>query len=107
MTEPSALDEILKLKIAASWMLETINAYEEGVLERKFTSALAKKVLKKVKSYIPKGEHEKENKETIVDLCMSLSTIDRAEGNFEKFYLTSLKEELERVIEELEEENDE
>ncbi|MHA2357278.1 MAG: hypothetical protein ACXABK_00730 [Candidatus Heimdallarchaeaceae archaeon] len=104
MTQPSALNEIQELKFAASWMLETINAYEEGVLERRSTSVLAKKALKKVKSYIPKCENEKENKGTVVDLCISLSTIDRAEGNFEKFYLASLKEELEKVIKILEEE---
>jgi len=49
-------------------------------------------------------QQEKEHKEAIEDLCISLSTIDRAEGSFEKFYLDSLIEDLERIAKLLEEE---
>ena len=103
MTELSPLEEFDKLKQVASWMLSIVTAYEKGALDRKTASLLAKRAQKKIKKHIP-NESEKEHKETIEDLCISLSTIDRAMGNFERFYLTSLKEEIEEIIKTLEDE---
>jgi len=93
----SPLDELNDLKSAASWMLTTITEYEKGSVNRKDTSDLAKKALKKIKRYVP-NDNEKITYEAILDLCVSLTTIDRALGNFEKFYLESLKEELDNII---------
>ncbi|TET81437.1 MAG: hypothetical protein E3J43_00785 [Candidatus Heimdallarchaeota archaeon] len=103
MTAISPPDEIDNLYNVALWMRSTVQAYQEGIINRKLTSGMAKKVLRKIKSYIP-TQQEKEHKEAIEDLCISLSTIDRAEGSFEKFYLDSLIEDLERIAKLLEEE---
>ena len=96
MSDISPLDEVNSLLSVTSWMLSTVEAYQEGNLNRKLASGMAKRVLRKIKNYSP-SKLEKDHFETVEDLCISLSTIDRAEGNFEKFYLDSLKEELERV----------
>ena len=103
MTSISPLEEINNLHTVTIWMLSTVQAYRKGDIDRKFASGITKKVLRKIKNYNP-SEFEKEHKEVVEDLCISLSTIDRAEGNFEKFYLDSLIEEIERVAKLLEEE---
>lgn len=85
------------IESAALWMLTTITEYEKGSVDKKETSSLAKKALKRIKKYVPK-ENEKITYEAVLDLCFSLTTIDRAMGNFEKFYLESLKEELDKIV---------
>jgi hypothetical protein len=97
MSSLSPLNELSNLESAASWMLTTISEYERGSLNRKEASNLAKKALKRIKKYVPK-DNEKTTYEAVMDLCVSLTTIDRAMGNFEKFYLESLKEELDKII---------
>jgi len=106
MNNLEPLGDFDSLKKPISWMLSSIHTFEEGLLDKKTVSTLATKTLKKIKKYTPKPE-EKENYEAVVDLCVSLSTIDRAEDNFKKFYLSSLKEELNKVLSLLEEENNE
>ncbi len=106
MNNPEPLDDFESLKKPISWMLSSIHAFEEGLLDKKATSNLASKALKKIRKHTPNPE-EKEKYETVIDLCVSLSTIDRAENNFQKFYLSSLKEELNKVLSLLEEENNE
>ena len=101
MTDISHLDEVTNLQSVTYWMLSTVEAYQEGSINRKLASGMAKRVLRKIKHYVP-TKLEKDHVETIEDLCISLSTIDRAQGKFEKFYLDSLKEELERVAKLLE-----
>ena len=91
------LDKLTELKTAVSWMQQAVSAYEEGKASRKDISQLAKRAQKKIESYPPK-DFEKEHKETVLDLCISLSTIERAEGNFENFYLDSLNNELDKVL---------
>jgi hypothetical protein len=103
MTELSPLEEFDKLDQVASWMLTIVLAYEKGALDRKTASALARRAQKKIKKHIP-NELEKSHKDIIEDLCISLSTIDRAVGSFEKFYLISLKEEIEAIIKTLKDE---
>jgi hypothetical protein len=103
MTELLPLEEFDKLEQVASWMLSIVSAYEEGALDRKTASDLAKRAQKKIRKYNPK-DLEKNHMETIEDLCISLSTIERAVGSFEKFFLTSLKEEIEAIIKTLEDE---
>lgn len=97
MSDISPLTEITDLKSVASWTQNVIKAYESGVINKKTAAALAKKTLKKFNNYIAKPE-EIEDYEKLVDLCTSLSTIQRSEGNFEKFYLGSLKEELDSLL---------
>ncbi len=97
MSSLSPLNELNDLETAASWMLTTITEYEKGLVNKKDTSTLAKKALKRIKKYVPNA-NEKINYEAVLDLCISLITIDRAMGNFEKFYLESLKEELDKII---------
>lgn len=97
MSSLSPLNELNDLESAASWMLTTITEYENGIVNKKDTSTLAKKALKRIKKYVPK-DNEKITYEAVIDLCVSLTTIDRAMGNFEKFYLESLKEELDKII---------
>jgi hypothetical protein len=101
MTDISPLDEVTNLQDVTSWMLSTLKAYQDGTINRKLASGMAKRVLRKIKNYSP-TKLERDHIETVEDLCISLGTIDRAEGNFEKFYLDSLKEELERVAKLLE-----
>jgi len=74
-----------------------IKGYESGAINKKTASSLAKKTLKKINNYVAKPE-ESENYEKLLDLCTSLSTIQRSEGDFEKFYLESLKEELDSLL---------
>ncbi len=97
MSDISPLTEITDLKSVASWTQNVIKAYESRAINKKTVSALAKKTLKKINEYIAKPE-EREDYEKLLDLCTSLSTITRAEGNFEKFYLKSLKEELDSLL---------
>jgi hypothetical protein len=99
-------DKFDNLKIPTSWMLTTISTYEKGIVDEKTTAALANKALRRIKKYVPK-QGEKEHYANILDLCLSLSTIDRAENNFKKFYLDSLKEELYKIFLLLEEDNNE
>ena len=96
MSEISPLYDITELKLVTEWMKGVINAFEKGSLDKKTTASVTKKTLKKLEQFIPNPE-ERENYDKILDLCISLSTIERAEGNFEKFYLDSLKEELENI----------
>ncbi len=103
MTELSSLEEFDRLEQVASWMLSIVSAYEKGALDSKTASVLAKRAQKKIRKHIP-TEHEKDHKETVEDLCISLSTIDRAAGSFERFFLTSLKEEIATIIKILEDE---
>ena len=97
MSDISPLTEITGLKSVASWTQNVIKAYESGFINKKTASALAKKTLKKFHNYVAKPE-EREDYEKLLDLCTSLSTIQRSEGNFEKFYLESLKEELDSIL---------
>ncbi|MHA1201547.1 MAG: hypothetical protein ACTSQ4_03395 [Candidatus Heimdallarchaeaceae archaeon] len=97
MSDISPLTEITNLKSLASWMQNVIKAYESGAINKKTVAALAKRTLKKFNNYIAKPE-ERENYGKLSDLCTSLSTIQRSEGNFEKFYLGSLKEELDILL---------
>lgn len=106
MNNLEPLDDFDSLKKPVFWMLSSIQAFEEGIINKKTASNLANKALKKIKKYNPNPE-EKENYEAVVDLCVSLTTIDRAENNFRKFYLSSLKEELNKVLSLLEEEKNE
>jgi len=97
MSDISPLTEITDLKSVASWTQNVIKAYESGVIDKKVAAALTKKTLKKFNNYIAKPE-ESEDYEKLLDLCTSLSTIQRSAGNFEKFYLQSLKEELDSLL---------
>lgn len=96
MSNSKPLEKVEELKQVLNWMLDTLSAYEKGLLDKKTTANIAKKTKRKVEKYIPK-ENEKEYFENVLDLCLSLSTIDRAQGNFEKFYLESLREDLEKI----------
>ena len=96
MNAVSPLDNINELKRAVIWMHKTLTAYEDGLATSKEISSLAKRAQSKIESYIPKN-HEKELKETVLDLCISLTTIERAHGKFEPFYLSSLNNELEEL----------
>ena len=102
MNSISPLEDIKSLLQATKWMLIVLDAYRNNNVKRNITSSLAKRAQRKLEKFIPKS-YEKEHKETVVDLCFSLSTVDRSEGRFEKFYLTSLKEELENIKKILEE----
>ena len=97
MSTISPLGKIDELQKAVKWMQEALASFENGTANRKEISNLAKSAQKKIESYIP-NDFEKEHKEAVVDLCISLSTIDRAEGKFETFYLDSLHNELEKVL---------
>ncbi|MBY9001940.1 MAG: hypothetical protein KGD64_13565 [Candidatus Heimdallarchaeota archaeon] len=101
MSNISPLNVITNLKSVAIWMHNVIKAYESGAIPKKTASALSKRTLKKFSKYIPNPE-ERENYDKLLDLFSSLSTVDRADGNFEKFYLGSLKEELDTLLESLE-----
>jgi len=96
MSTISPLDNINKLNQAIAWMLQTITSYENGIANKKEVALLAKRAQKKIESYGP-NDFEKEHKEAVLDLCISLSTIDRADGKFENFYLDSLHDELEKI----------
>ena len=96
------INEITNLEFATKWMQEVVKAYEDKTISKKNTSNLAKKTLKKLQEFQVKPD-ETDNYAKVVDLCTSLSTIDRSEGNFEKFYLESLKEELNKLLEDLQE----
>ncbi|MCE7741031.1 MAG: hypothetical protein GOP50_01110 [Candidatus Heimdallarchaeota archaeon] len=96
MSTISPLENLNKLKQAVTWMLQTITSYENGITSKKEIAHLAKRAQKKVESYKP-NDLEKEHKEAVLDLCISLSTIDRAEGKFENFYINSLHDELEKA----------
>jgi len=96
MSDISPLTEIVDLKSVASWTQDVIKAYENGAINKKIASGLAKKTLKKFKVYKTKPE-ESDSYEKLLDLCTSLSTIERSEETFEKFYLESLKEELDNL----------
>ncbi len=96
MSNISPLTKITNLKSVASWTHDVIKAYESRVINKKITANLAKKTLKKFKEYIAKPE-ERDDYEKLLDLCTSLSTIERSETSFEKFYLESLKEELDNL----------
>lgn len=98
MSNISPLNNLNELRTAVSWMQEALNAYEDEIVNCKEIAVLAKRAQKRIESYKP-STFEKEHKEIVLDLCISLSTIDRAEGNFKTFYLSSLKEELERLLE--------
>ncbi|MHA1114923.1 MAG: hypothetical protein ACTSRR_10485 [Candidatus Heimdallarchaeaceae archaeon] len=92
------MSKILSLKeinndITIEKMELIINLYEQGTLTKKEASKLAEYLLKKFKAFKPQKE-KKEQYEFILDLCISLTTIKRAEENFESYYLKSLKEEL-------------
>ena len=102
MSNISPLIEITNLKSVATWMQNVIKAYESGAIPKKTAASLTKKTLKKYNEYIAKPE-ERENYDKLLDLCTSLSTIERAESNFEKYYLDSLKEDLISLIDALEE----
>ena len=97
MSDISPPTKITDLKSVASWTQNVIKAYESGAINKKTASSLAKKTLKKINNYVAKPE-ESENYEKLLDLCTSLSTIQRSEGDFEKFYLESLKEELDSLL---------
>lgn len=106
MNSPQTPDKINNLKTPTTWMIKVIEALEKGNLDKKTTSNIAKKALKKIEKYSPKiGENE--NYENVKDLCISLSTVERAKENFQKFYLESLKEELNKMLTILEEEKNE
>ncbi|MHA1222619.1 MAG: hypothetical protein ACTSSG_02680 [Candidatus Heimdallarchaeaceae archaeon] len=96
MSNASSLQKVYNLHQAALWMLSTLDSFQSGALDRKTTSLLAKKAKKKIERYVP-SETEKEHFESVLDLCYSLCTIDRAQGSFEKFYLESLRTELEKI----------
>ena len=51
MTTISPPDEIDNLYNVALWMRSTVQAYQKGTINRKLTSGMAKKVLRKIKSY--------------------------------------------------------
>ncbi len=97
MSTISPLGKIDELKKAVQWMQEVLSSFENGISSRKEISHLARSAQKKIESYRP-ADLEKEHKSVVIDLCISLSTIDRAEGHFEPFYLDSLHDELEKVL---------
>lgn len=96
MNTISPLDELTDLKKAVIWMQQVLSSYDKSALNRKEISLLAKRAQKKIESYRP-TDFEKKHKEAVIDLCISLSTIDRAEGDFENYYLSSLHDELEEL----------
>ncbi len=97
MSTISPLDELKELKEAVVWMQKVLSSYENEIATRKDVALLAKRAQKKIESYKP-NDLEKEHKETVIDLCISLSTIDRAAGNFENFFFDSLHDELEKAL---------
>ena len=77
-------------------MLLALEAYEQGTVSGKLVSKSARKLLKQLVRYVP-SSREKNHHETVTDLCISLSTIERAVGPFKPFYLESLREELKKA----------
>jgi len=91
------LKKIYNLTSVTEWMINAINEYEAGNETKKRVSKLTRKVLKLLRKYKPE-ESQKVHYENVLDLCISLSTLERAEGPFKPFYLESLKEELHKAL---------
>ncbi len=86
----------INIATAIEVMESIISSYEDGKLSKKTASKSAKKLLRAIKKFTPK-EEQKELYELVLDLSISLTTIDRAEKSFESFYLDSLKDELNKA----------
>ena len=100
MSKIEPLQIVENLKSVIVWMNSIIEAFENGLIDKKSASGLTRKTLRKLKLYKP-NEKEKENYDKTIDLCTSLSTIERSEGSFEKYYLDSLKEEITALMKSL------
>lgn len=93
MSSLSTIKQIESLLSVTVWMIQALDAYEEGTASGKAVSKSARKVIKLLKKYNP-ADNEKDHYENVLDLCISLSTIERAQGPFKPYYLESLREEL-------------
>lgn len=96
MTHIEPMSNISNLHSIITWMKTIFAAFESGKVDKKSVANKTKKTLAQLQKYIPE-KNEKENYDLILDLCISLSTINRSQGNFEKFYLKSLKVNLEEI----------
>lgn len=96
MSTLSPIKRVESLIEATDWMLLALEAYDQGTASGKLISKFARKLLKQLEKYIPTTD-EKNHHETVTDLCISLSTIERAVGPFKPFYLESLREELKKT----------
>lgn len=85
-----AIDEAL------SMMQEIFSEYKQGNIDKKEASKISKTVQSKLKDY-KYSSNEKEKYDFVLDLCISMTTIKRAEGSFEKYFVDSLEEELEKA----------
>ena len=97
MASLTPLKKITDLTSVTEWMIKALSEYEAGNETKKRVSKQTKKVLKLLRKYEP-GANQKEHYENVLDLCISLSTIERAEGPFMPFYLESLREELDKAL---------
>ncbi|MHA1303037.1 MAG: hypothetical protein ACTSQE_07915 [Candidatus Heimdallarchaeaceae archaeon] len=88
--------EEVDINITIEKMGAIISLYEKGTVSKKEAARLASKLLRLFKKYTPEKEQQ-ETYDFVLDLCISLTTIKRAEGQFESLYLKSLKEELEKA----------
>ncbi|MHA1687286.1 MAG: hypothetical protein ACTSYD_12920 [Candidatus Heimdallarchaeaceae archaeon] len=96
MSTLTPIKRIGSLIEVTNWMLLALEAYEQGTVSGKLVSKSARKLLKQLERYVP-SSREKNHHETVTDLCISLSTIERAVGPFKPFYLESLREELKKA----------
>lgn len=96
MTHIEPMSNISNLHNFISWMKTILAAFESGQVDKKSVASKTKKTLDLLQKFIPEKK-DKENYDLILDLCISLSTIKRSQGNFEKFYLESLKSNLEEI----------
>ena len=96
MTRIEPMSNISNLHSVISWMKTIFKAFESGQDDKKSVASKTKKTLTLLQKFIPEKKN-KENYDLILDLCISLSTINRSQGNFEKFYLESLKVNLEEI----------
>lgn len=90
------MSNILNLHNVITWMKTIFLAFESGKIDKKSVASKTKITLALLHKFIPE-KNERENYDLILDLCVSLSTINRSQGNFEKFYLQSLKVNLEEI----------
>lgn len=96
MTHVEPMSNISNLNNVITWMKAIFAAFESGKVDKKSVASKTKKTLALLQKFTPEKK-EKEDYDLILDLCISLSTINRSQGNFEKFYLKSLKTNLEEI----------
>ncbi len=81
---------------ALSIMQEIFSEYKQGNIDKKEASKMSKIVQSRLEAY-KYSSNEKDKYDFVLDLCISLTTIKRADGSFEKYFLESLEQELENA----------